>query len=444
MLSILNETLTDSSLKFGVSILDARLLSATARDRRLPLGVNSAPSRAAERRPFVSVEVLTDLEAARPAWTEITAHARASPYQSFEFALHWSRTIGAADGVTPWIVVARDASCAVRALLPLGRSRRGPIRWAAFLGGRLANFQMGLFRSGDEWTREDLAALLREAANPPAGRIDAYLLTNQPFIWNSARNPLAALGAQHSPSFAYSSALPNSYLLWRDDHFSKATQKKLRKKAKRLAAIGPVTHLRASCADEARIVIDAYMPQKRARMRVLGIPDAFDGEPTNALLMRLSGGDAPVLELHALQAGERIVATFAGFSDGVRLSGLFLSHDMDPAVAASSPGELLIMEVVRDAIERGFAIFDLGIGEARYKNECCETTETLFDSALAVSFVGRFVAAAFLAKRRLKQRVKQSPRLFRLAIRARRWLSWPTLVRAFQVRLAPIPPLEDR
>jgi len=402
---------------------------ATARARRPPPAADSRDPRArADRRPYASVEVLTDLELARQAWVEISAHARASPYQSFEFALHWSQTIGAAGGVTPWIVVARDERGAVRALLPLGRLRRGPIRWAAFLGGRLANFQMGLFRAGVEWTQADLVALLREAASRANPRIDAYMLANQPFVWGGVRNPLASLGARPSPSCAYSSALPDSFPVWRDAHFSKATQKKLRKKARRLELIGPLAHLRAGGADEARAVIDAFLPQKRARMRALGLPNEFDGEPTTALLTRLSGGDPPLLELHALRVGERIVATFVGFSDGVRLSGLFLSHDMDPAVAASSPGELLIVEVVRDAIERGLAAFDLGVGEARYKNECCETTEALFDSVLAVSFSGRAVAAAFLAGRRVKQRIKQSPRLFRLALRARRFVAWPTLV----------------
>jgi CelD/BcsL family acetyltransferase involved in cellulose biosynthesis len=286
---------------------------------------------------------------------------------------------------------------------------------------------MGLLRAGVEWTRADVTALLREAATANR-RIDAYILANQPFVWGGAPNPLASLGARPSPSCAYSSALPNSYPVWRDGHFSNATQKKLRRKARRLATIGPLEHFRASGADEVRAVIDAFLPQKRARMQALGLPNEFDGEPTAALLRRLAGGDAPLLELHALRVGERIVATFAGFSDGVRLSGLFLSHDMDPEVAASSPGELLIMEVVRDAIERGFAAFDLGVGEARYKNECCEITEALFDSALPISVAGRIAAAAFLTARRMKQRLKQSPRLFRIAIRARRFLSWPTLV----------------
>jgi len=417
------------------------LPAAPARARLLPPSGDSARSRAeAAGRPFASVEVLTDVESARSVWVEIGAHAIASPYQSFEFALQWSQTIGAACGVAPWIVVARDQAGAVRALLPLGRFRRGPIRWAGFLGGRLANFQMGLFRGDVAWTRADIEALLREAALARPG-IDAFVFANQPFMWGGSPNPLASLGGgRPSPSCAYSSALPGSYSIWRDAHLSKATQKKLRKKARRLGEIGPVAHSRATRADQVRDVIEAFLPQKRARMQALGLPNEFDGEPTIALLTRLSGGEASVLELHALRAGERIVATFVGLSDGVRLSGLFLSHDMDPLVAASSPGELLIMEVVRDAMERGLQSFDLGVGEARYKNHCCETAEALFDSALAVSAVGRVAAALFFAGRGVKQRIKRSPRLYRLATRVRRYL-WPA--DASEAGPAGQPPLGD-
>lgn len=96
----LNESLTHSSLRFVVSLPGCPLAS---RDRRPPPSTDSGDPRArADRRPYASVEVLTDLELARPAWGEISAHARASPYQSSEFALHWSQTIGAAGGVTPW------------------------------------------------------------------------------------------------------------------------------------------------------------------------------------------------------------------------------------------------------------------------------------------------------------------------------------------------------
>jgi CelD/BcsL family acetyltransferase involved in cellulose biosynthesis len=92
---------------------------------------------------------------------------------------------------------------------------------------------------------------------------------------------------------------------------------------------------------------------------------------------------------------------------------------MDPRAAASSPGELLIIEIARDAIARGFSAFDLGVGEARYKSECCETTEVLFDGALAISTIGRLGALGFFAARRIKRWIKRFPALHRLAVRAR-------------------------
>ena len=80
----------------------------------------------------------------------------------------------------------------------------------------------------------------------------------------------------------------------------------------------------------------------------------------------------------------------------------------------------MVQAVVADAIARGFAEFDLGVGEARYKDEACEIVEPLFDSAFAVTLKGRLAAWAFLAARRAKRSVKRSPRLKALHARLRR------------------------
>jgi CelD/BcsL family acetyltransferase involved in cellulose biosynthesis len=79
-----------------------------------------------------------------------------------------------------------------------------------------------------------------------------------------------------------------------------------------------------------------------------------------------------------------------------------------------------VQAVVADAIARGFCEFDLGVGEARYKNEACEAVEPLFDSAFGVSARGRLAAWAFLAGQRAKRAIKQSPRLKALHTRLRR------------------------
>ena len=396
-----------------------------------------APRAAAHpTRAFASVEIFDSIEAARGPWAEIAKIAPASPYQHFDFARLWLETIGAARRVEPMIVVARDRVGAVAALLPLGACFLGPLRLAAFLGGKDANFNLGLFRPGIAWRSEDVGALLAAAARLARPRVDAFLFINQPREWQGAANPLAVAPGQPSPSFAYKSALPRDFAVWRDAHASKEAQKKLRKKVRRLEATGPLLHRRAADPDEVERFLAAFHAQRRARMRALGAADANESAEARAFLERLAlcglAEGAPRLELHALALADRIVAAFAALSAGDRLCGLFISYDSDPEIARSSPGELLVQAVVREAIARGFATFDLGVGEARYKDDACEAEEALFDSAFAFTALGRVAALMFKLKQRAKRRIKRSPRLFRWLRRlrgaARRLLS-PALTR---------------
>jgi CelD/BcsL family acetyltransferase involved in cellulose biosynthesis len=420
-----NNALTHPPLEWRRNFVgDPPLPSATALARSQPAPRATPKRRAApSSQRFAFVEVFDAIEAVRAPWAEIAAAAPASPYQSFDFARLWLETIGAARGVAPMIVVARDEAGDVVALLPLGAVRKGPLRLAAFLGGKDANLNLGLFRPGLAWSREEIAALFREAARLARPRVDAFLLVNQPRAWRGVANPIAVAASQPSPSFAYKSALPADFSAWRDAHASKDAQKKLRKKAKRLEAMGALIHRRAVDGNEAERVLAAFDAQRGARMRALGIPDAYASAPARAFLDGLAlcglAAGAPRLELHALFLGDRIVATFGALCAGDRMSGLFISYDADPEIAKSSPGELMVQAMVREAIERGLSTFDLGVGEARYKDEACESVEELFDSAIAATPLGRLAALAFALKQRAKRRVKHAPRLRALAARLR-------------------------
>ena len=355
---------------------------------------------------------------AGPAWGQIAQNASASAYQSFAFAAAWFATIGAAQGASPLIVVARNDAGAPVALLPFARTRRGPLQLGVFLGGKDANFNLGLFRDGLAWSAADVAALLAEAARLAQPRIDAFLLSNQPLQWRGVVNPLAALARQPSPSFAFKSALPAEFAQWLDAHASKEAKKKMRKKRARLEAIAPLVYSRVAGRDDIDRALDAFNVMRRARVAALGLPDPYASDAAEDFLARLAEEGA--LELHALKLGERIIAVFGALAGGHRLSGLFIANDGDPEIARSSPGEMMVQAVVAEAIARGFSEFDLGVGEARYKDEACEAVEPLFDSALGVSARGRLAAWAFLAAQRAKRAIKQSPRLKALHARLRR------------------------
>ena len=79
-----------------------------------------------------------------------------------------------------------------------------------------------------------------------------------------------------------------------------------------------------------------------------------------------------------------IVATMGGIAGGGRFCAMFNSIAQG-RYAVESPGEQLIVNLVRGCCERGFDTFDLGIGEAHYKSLFCGDAEPLFDSYLPLT-----------------------------------------------------------
>jgi CelD/BcsL family acetyltransferase involved in cellulose biosynthesis len=369
-------------------------------------------ARADAVRPFATVETHADPARVRVDWLDL--EPTAGGYQSFRFAAAW----GEAFGAKLCAVVARDAAGRAVALLPLHLKRLGPLTVARFAGDSWANYHMGLFRPGLRWSRDDLEALL-SAAGAAAG-IGLYAFSNQPARWEGVANPLGPLFGGASPSSAFASSLAGGPAEWLDAHFSRATQKKLRKKARKLEALGPVRHTRAGSAAEAARFLDACFAHRAAQARERDEPDPFAGGEVSALLHGLVACGA--LEMHALIAGERIAATFGALAQGGRLSGLVVSYDPAAEIAAASPGEWLLIEVVRDCLARGFTTFDLGAGESRYKREICEVEEVLSDTAYGVGPLGRLVAPLWLAGRAAMGAVKRRPALMSRIRRLRRVL----------------------
>jgi CelD/BcsL family acetyltransferase involved in cellulose biosynthesis len=367
-------------------------------------------------RPFASVEVHAHPRAVIDDWSALAA-AAGSPYQSPGWVLPWIETVGAASGVTPFVVVARDADGRAVALLPLGLHRRGGLTVASFLGAKDSNFNMGLFAPGPSWTADAIRALLLDSAAGGSG-IDLFALRNQPLAWEGTANPLAALPQQPSPSFAYKATLEPDADAFLRGRLSRDTRKKVRQKLNRLRALGPVSLAEARTRGEAADLLDAFTTQRRLRNVASGIPtDELAG--LRGFLDRTVGGDGPVT-LYGLRCGERIVATLAGTRAQNRFCGMLTSFDADPEIARTSPGELLLSEVIKVHCAAGYTTFDLGVGEARYKESYCPEVEPLFDSLVGVTPRGRAFAWAEAGRLHVKRTIKQSSWAWPLAQRLRR------------------------
>jgi CelD/BcsL family acetyltransferase involved in cellulose biosynthesis len=369
------------------------------------------------------VDVLDGFEAARTLWRRLESEGVATPYNRFDWAEAYVRHVEAPSGGKPALIVIHDRMGDPALLLPLVVSSKGPLRVARFIGGKHANFNMPLL--GPSATSIDASALrtaLRTAGR--AAGIDLYRFSAQPHAWEGVLNPMALLGGQASPSAGYKFALEADGEALLARRLSKDTRKKLRQKEARLAQIGPVAYVRPTNAEEARAMLEAFLRFKSQRFQSHGIDDPFAPAEVQAFLAEAvtpdPRADAPFIELHALKAGDRIVAVYGALRDRRRFCGLFTAFDSDPDIARSTPGDILLMAMIRQACRDGLTTFDLGVGEARYKMQVCDEREELFDSLIPVGLKGRIAALAFSQAIAAKRWAKASPMATRAIASLRR------------------------
>lgn len=376
-------------------------------------------------RPLLArFDVFDSFEAAAPAWRALeTGDVLATAYQRLDFLELWQRHIGTPDGIAPCIAVAFDADGSPAALLPLGRHASHGLKVLGFLGGKHSNFNLGV------WRRDVAAAVteadLRRFLAALEGRGDALILYNQPVRWHDTANPLALLPHHVSPSMAYRGPLRPDFEELLKERTSNSTRYKMRKKVKSLTnKAGPVVFARADGPETAQRVVHEFFAQKSARMQAMGMEDVFGAADVRAFIeagvcASLPDGN-PVIEIYELTAGGEVVATMGGMVRDGRFSAMFNSIPADK-FRSESPGEQLLVNMIRTCCERGLTTFDLGVGEASYKDMFCPDEEPLFDTCLPLSARGHALVAIERAKSAVKRTVKQNKSLWSAVVRARQW-----------------------
>lgn len=375
--------------------------------------------------PWRRITVGSDIAALSDEWRTLEAYALVTPYQAHGWVSAFAATVGAAHGMEFRHAVLRDAEDRLLAILPLVITRRLGARFAEFIGGKHANYHMGLYAPGfaASLDAQGAEAMLRAVA-AAIGGLDAFAFVNQPLRWGDAANPTAQLPASGpSPSGAYKLALDGGdgeTTLKRA--MSSHARKKLKNKRNRFAEFGASVLVRARSESEIERVIGAFLDQKAARFAAMGIPDPF-AEPAMRAFLRKGAlasedGSAPVLELYSLDVDGRSVATYVGAVQGTRFSGMATSFAMDDEIARTSPGEILLVDLIKLKCREGFSVLDLGVGEARYKTTICDDRDELADSFLPLTVRGRAFVWLSRAKRAAKRWVKSSPTALRLAQRA--------------------------
>ena len=388
---------------------------------RPPVSREAPPSHEGTPR-IARVEILRDMASASPPWSALEqASCFMTPYQAFSLLDLWHRHIGAGEGVEPFIVITFDQADTPLLLLPFGRRRNtAGLRVIEFLGGKHANFNMGLWRA--DFLASVTAQDLNDVFAHLADEADVISLGNQPLMWAGRDNPLALLAHQPSPSFGFSGPLQADFEALFNERTSAVGRRKMRKKERTLAGIGEVRFERATSDADILRVAEDFFEQKSTRMRAIGLPDVFAAQDvrdfiTAGALAETANGDR-LIELYTLSVGDTIVATMGGVCAGGRFSAMFSSiiHDR---FKTESPGEQLLVRVVGDCCARALHTFDLGVGEASYKTMFCDP-EPMFDSTWPLTAKGRAFTMARRFYAAAKRAVKQNPHLWNLIVAGRR------------------------
>ncbi len=377
-------------------------------------GLKSAVNPAARAR----VEVLTQIGKAEPLWRELVQQgAFCSRYQHHSWMAQWWEHIGSIAKASPHITVLRDDAGMPILLLPLVRKQVGPLQVGFFMGGKHTNFNLPVWRP--EYLAQPDAArnALLNGLRHNGPRLDLLVLLNQPAAWRGTANPLLQAPLRDAAGPAYAGALQSDFEALLKDRMGGNSRKKLRQKERQLAALGPVAFGRARTPAEIDRVLETFFQQKSARMREQGLSNAFDAAGVKEFT-RAGAHDIdpdtgePVIELYAASAGDTIIATFGGIVADGRFSGMFNSI-AGAEFRNYSPGELLLANVIRMCCERGLNTFDLGIGDAAYKQVYCKDAEALYDSVIPVTAAGQAAAPLWRAGLALKGKIKKSDTLLR-------------------------------
>jgi CelD/BcsL family acetyltransferase involved in cellulose biosynthesis len=248
------------------------------------------------------------------------------------------------------------------------------------------------------------------------GALDVLALSQQPLRWSDVTNPLASLA--HQPSINDCPVLNMDTGAAPQALISNSLRRRLKSKERKLTTLAGYRHYVATeDADIARL-LDWFFRVKPARMAQQRLPDVFAETGVadfirNACLARRPDGGR-LIDIHALECDEEIIALYAGVADGYRFSMMFNSYTLSDH-SRYSPGLLLIRNIVDHYAARGYRALDLGVGSDSYKQLFCKREEMIFDSFIALGARGRIAALAMSLAARGKHLVKHNRALLWLA-----------------------------
>ena len=361
----------------------------------------------------ITLSVHHDLASVEQDWRRFEQTADCTPFQTFDWLSAWQRHVGAARGITPAVVIARQGE-EMFLLLPLGIQRRGIARCLVFLGDVLCDYNAPLLApdfaarapAGFVALWHEIAAHLQADST---SRYDAVVFDKMPAKLGHQPNPMLALNVTLNPSGAYETQLPADWEQYYASKRSSSTRRRDRTKLKRLGELGAVKFVNPDTSAELALTFDLLVQQKSKAFARMGVPNLFAPVGHAAFYRELATSPRyrSLVHLSRLDVGSTWAALNLGITFRDCYFHILASYD-DGETSRFGPGAAHLRELLRYAIARGSDRFDFTIGDEPYKRDWCDTEQPLYDYAAATTLRGIPVAVMAFGWGRAKRAIKKS------------------------------------
>jgi len=373
----------------------------------------------------VSVSWGSDPAEIKADWLALEA-GEPLPFSDYAWAEAWYGRLDRDGADMPVIVIGRGPHGEPYFILPFVLEQRGPFRVLLWPGGTHSGYQHGLFSDACRTHIKNVGAPVfwaRVWADlPDADAVAAY---GVPETDVAEDHPLA-----HLPRFGCGCAGHRFALMpdWTALYEAKCNAKMRRNDRRcerRLEEIGEVTFQVARSADERRHLIDVMLEQKSAQLNEMGAPD-FTAAPGIARFyhrLATSGewGRGSEVFIAALELdGDPVAVNLALIKDGCA-HGMILSMT-NGDVEKFGPGRLLLRRSLAHFCGIGLRSMDLGAGDDPYKMHWADETVRRCDVIVPLTVRGRLFVLGLRTLFAAKARIKNTPVLWRLFSRYRRFL----------------------
>ncbi|HVZ98870.1 MAG TPA: GNAT family N-acetyltransferase [Caulobacterales bacterium] len=329
-------------------------------------------------------------------------------FQARDYLEEWSGTMGRARGAKLCFVRVADNEEPLM-LIPLALERRRGVRIVCFPDGGVADYNAPvLFPRAAALRLADMSAIWRRisGALPP---FDAALLEKLPGAVDGAPNPFRLLAQEAYEESAHAVELSGDWPSFVATRLHRP--KDSRRKRRRLAELGSLRFLVAANADDRERLLEALIRQKTRRyLQTRGI-DGFNrpGYRTYFHALTRRFGETGEVHISGLELNGEPIAVHWGLVTADRFYCLMLAH-AEGVWAQYSPGRILVEDLIAWCYAQGLSVFDLGVGDAPWKQRLGETRTPLWRAHLAHSFAGKAYIEAARLKRALRAASRQIDR----------------------------------